>query len=224
MDQYSYSYLIIQSFISVWNSILNFLPKIIAALIFIMIGILIGYALSEIIRKIIETIKLDEALKKLNFEKYIERAGYTLNSGRFIGSLVYWIFIIIGFLAAFEVLNLPIATTLLKELVFYIPKVVVAALIFIGSILAGEVLGKFTKATLKSAGHWSSEFIYGFVYWSFLIFGALTALYELGISKNIIQIIIGGFVAMLALAGGLAFGLGGKEIAQKFLESIKFKK
>jgi flagellar biosynthesis protein FliQ len=224
MDQYSYSYLIVQSFISVWNSIFSFLPKIIVAIIFILIGILMGYAIGEIVRKIVEAIKLDEALRKLNFEKYLEKAGYVLNSGRFLGSVVYWIFVIIGFLAAFEALGLPIATNLLKELVLYIPKVVVAVVIFIGAILVGEVLGKLAKATIKGAGHWSSEIIYRFVYWTFFVFGALTALYELGISQNIIQIIIGGFVAMLALAGGLAFGLGGKEIAQKFLESIKFRK
>ncbi len=224
MDQTTYAYLITQSFYNVWNSIFGFLPRLIVAIVFILISILIGYAVGEVVRKIVEFLKIDEALRKLNFERYLERAGYVLNSGRFLGTIVYWVFILIGFLAAFDALGLKAATDLLKEIFLYIPKVVVALVIFVASLLLGEVLGKLGKATIKSAGHWSSEVIYNFIYWSIVVFGFLVAFYELGVSQNIIQIIIGGMVAMLALAGGLAFGLGGKDLAKKFLEEIKFRK
>lgn len=223
MDQ-NYVYYITKSFYEVWTNILMFIPKLILAVIFILLGILMGYAVGEIVRKFVDFLKIDQALRKLNFEKYLERAGYVLNSGKFLGNVVYWIFIIIGFLASFDVLGLTTATDFLKQVLLYIPRAIVAIIIFIASLLGAEVLGKFVKATIKSAGHWSSEVIYHFTYWVVFAFGILVALYELGVSRNIIQIIIGGVVAMFALAGGLAFGLGGKEIAQKFLEDIKFKK
>jgi hypothetical protein len=59
------------------------------------------------------------------------------------------------------------------------------------------------------------------IWWTVVVFGFLTALTQLNIAATIIQTIVMGFIAMLALAGGLAFGLGGKDYAHHLLDKLK---
>ena len=54
-----------------------------------------------------------------------------------------------------------------------------------------------------------------------MIFSFLIALDQLGVAPEIIRIFIMGVVAMVAIAGGLAFGLGGRDLAGDWLSDLK---
>jgi len=58
-------------------------------------------------------------------------------------------------------------------------------------------------------------------WWGIFVFGFLTALQQLGVAQVIVYNLITGLIAMLALAGGLAFGLGGKEMASRLLSKLE---
>jgi len=80
---------------------------------------------------------------------------------------------------------------------------------------------KLVKASADAAGLHSSSAIAGIVKWAILIFSFIIALTQLGIATTLIQTIVMGIIAMIAIAGGLAFGLGGKDMAARVLDKIK---
>jgi hypothetical protein len=94
------------SFQNLWLGIVAFVPNIIVAVIIFVLGWLVGAALGRIIAQVIKAIKLDAALKNTGLNEAVERAGFTLDSGAFLGMLVQWFFIIVFLMASLEVLGL----------------------------------------------------------------------------------------------------------------------
>ena len=80
---------------------------------------------------------------------------------------------------------------------------------------------KLVRASADAAGLHSASTIAGIVKWAILVFGFLIALTHLGIAASLIQTVVIGIIAMVAIAGGLAFGLGGKDMAARTLDKIK---
>jgi hypothetical protein len=103
----------------------------------------------------------------------------------------------------------------------YLPNVIAAVLIMLATFVVAHFLRKLVTASVMSAKLHSGPFLGTVTWWAIVVFGFLTALTQLNIATAIIQTIITGFIAMLALAGGLAFGLGGKDYANHLLNRLK---
>jgi hypothetical protein len=106
-------------------------PNIIVAIILFIIGWVVGEAIGAWIAMLIHALKIDRVLEKLDLHVLLQRAGYHLDSGKFLGALVKW-FIIIGFLvAALDVLQLNQVNAFLQQVLAYIPRVIIATIILI---------------------------------------------------------------------------------------------
>lgn len=206
---------------NVWVGVINFIPQLIGALIVLIIGLIIAAIFGSVVEQIIRSIKLDSLLKRLGILAYIERAGLNLNSGVFLGRIVYWFFVIVFILAVSNILGLEVFSDFLKEVLIYIPNIVVATLIMLATLVVAKFLKSLTTASVLSAKLHASKFLGSFVWWVVLIFGLITALMQLGVNVYILQTLITGFVAMLALAGGIAFGMGGREWATRIIEKLR---
>ena len=112
-------------------------------------------------------------------------------------------------------------TDFLKRVLLYIPNIFVAILILIVAALVAEFLGKFIRASMEAGRLSAARFIGSVAKWSVWVFALFAALLQLGVAPSLINIIITGFVAMIAIGGGLAFGLGGKDSAKEVLDKIK---
>ena len=213
---------LVLSFQQLWGGVVVFVPKLIIALVVFIIGWIIAVALGKVVEQIIKALKVDTALKSLGMEEPISRAGMKLDSGAFIGALVRWFFILVFVLAAFDVLGLSQVTEFLRSVVLaYIPQVIVAALILVAAALLAETVNNVVQGSARAAHLPSAGFLGGVAKWSIWIFAILAALFQLGIAGPFVQTIFTAFVAMVALAGGLAFGLGGKEAASRYLEKLR---
>lgn len=209
------------SLLEIWRSFIGFLPTLLAALIVFIVGWLIAIFLGKVANRIIKTIKLDLLLEKLGFQKALAKAKIKLNSGKFFEELVKWFFIIVFLMAAVDILGLTQVTLFLKSILYYLPNVVVAAVVLLAAAIIGRFMQRLVRAGAETAGLASSGVIAGIVKWAILIFGLVIALTQLGIAPTLIQTIVIGIIAMVAIAGGLAFGLGGKDLAARILDRIK---
>ena len=199
-----------------------FVPKFIIALIIFIIGWVIAVALGKVVEQIVKALKVDLALKSLGAEEPLNRAGMKLDAGAFLGGLVRWFFILVFVLASVDVFGLTQVTEFLRGVVLvYIPQVIVAALILVAAALLADMANRVVQGSAKAAHLPSAGLLGGMAKWAIWIFAILTALYQLGIAGPFVQTLFTAFVAMLALAGGLAFGLGGKDAAAKFLERLR---
>jgi len=213
--------IVLNSLEVLWNSFIGFLPALLAALIVFIIGWLIAVALGKLANRTIRIIKLDLLLASVGLKKTLAKARIKLNSGKFFEEIVKWFFIIVFLLAATDILRLYQITEFLKGIIYYIPNIVVAIVILLVAVILSNFLQKLVKASIKTAGLNGSGFISALAKWTVLIFGFIAALTQLGIAVTLIHTIVIGIVGMMALAGGLAFGLGGKDQAARLLEKLK---
>ncbi len=213
--------ILLDSLKSVWQSFIEFLPTLLAALIVFIIGWIIAIFLGKVANRIIKTIKLDTLLAKLGFKKALVKAKLKLDSGKFFDELVKWFFIIVFLMTAVDILGLTEVTLFLKTILFYIPNVIIAAIVLLAAVIVANFMQRIVKASADAAGLSSSGAVGGITKWAILVFGFVIALTQLGIATALIQTIVIGLIAMLALAGGLAFGLGGKDWATRILDRIK---
>ena len=207
---------------NVWLGIANFIPTFLAALVIAAVGWIIGAIFFKLVSNLVKLAKIDVALKAAGFEKIVERAGFKLDSGYFLGKLVEWFFIIVFLVAALDVLGLTQVTSFLKDVVLgYFPQVIVAALIILVAAIVAEAAQKIVVGAAKAANMKSVNFAGNMTKWAIWIFAILAAIMQLGIAVSFINTLFTGVVIALALALGLSFGLGGQDAAARYIEKIK---
>ena len=202
----------------VWYGVASFIPNLVIALIIFAIGWVLAALIEKLIEGLFKALKVDAALKSAGLEDVVKRAGHSLNSGLFVGVLVKWFVIVVFLMAAFDVLGLSQVNEFLRQVVNYLPQVIVSVLILMVAIVVANAMQKVVVASARAGHIRSAELLGRVTKWSIWIFALLTALITLGIAPGLIQMILTAVFAGAALALGLAFGLGGKEVAQKWLE------
>jgi len=101
-----------------------------------------------------------------------------------------------------------------------VQNILVAALILLIAALLADFLEKVVKASMKAADFVAPNLVGVVVRWSIWIFAFIAVLNQLGVAATLVNTFFMGFVAMLALGGGLAFGLGGQGVAKEWLEKF----
>lgn len=213
---------LIMSFQNLWGGVIEFAPKLIIAIIIFAIGLLVASILGKFVNKIISSLKVDKAFQSVGVDEMLHKGGFTLNSGHFIGGLVKWFLVIVFLVASIDILGLSEVNNFLNNVVLnYLPNVIVAALILIVAAFIAHAMQKIVVGSAKAAGAPSTHFLGGLTKWSIWAFAILAALYQLGIAGAFAQTLFTGFVAMVAIAGGLAFGLGGRDAAARYVEKLR---
>lgn len=200
-----------------WGEVLGFLPALIGALIIFIIGLIIASLLEKVAERVIFYLKIDSIMRKAEMQDYLERANIKLNVGGFIGKLVYWFIVVAFLLAASDILRFTAFSEFLNQVLAFIPSVLIAVLIMLAAMVVANFLRQLVTASIAGAKLNYAKGLGTMTWWVVIVFGFLTALPQIGISTAIIQTLVMGLIAMLALAGGLAFGLGGREHASRFL-------
>jgi hypothetical protein len=210
------------SFYSLGGGIVNFLPNLILAILVVIIGWIVGSILGRFVSQLIKSVRLDEALAKAGVADIVKRGGMNLNTGRFIGTLVEWFFIIVFLMAALNIIGLRDVNMFLSETVLtYLPKVIIAVLILLLAAVIADVMQKIVVASARSAEFRSAHMLGAITRWVIWIFGLLAALSHLGIADALIQAVFSGIVIAISLGVGLSFGLGGQEAAARFIEKTR---
>ncbi|MFA7201432.1 MAG: hypothetical protein WC099_00265 [Candidatus Paceibacterota bacterium] len=221
----SYSLLWTQSiehaFSNAWMLVASFIPSLIAAIIVLLVGLFIASLFRLVVERFISAIKLDAALKRMGIAEFAQRGGFSLNSGVFIGGIVYWFFVIVLVLAASDILGLWGLSSFLSQVLLFLPNIIVAAFIVLIAVIAGNFLRSLVRGSVKGAKLHAAHFLGTLVWWVTVIFGILASLLQLGVATQIVESIIMGAIAMISLAGGIAFGLGGKDYAADLLKKLR---
>ncbi len=211
-----------QSFNNLLWGVVNFLPNFLFAVIIFIIGWFIAVWVGWLIAEAVKALKVDHALRSAGVDDVVSRAGYHLNSGRFLGELVKWFIIVVFLVAALEVLGLAQVSYFLEEVVVgFLPNVIIAVLIILVGAVIAEVAQGVVTGGARAAGITAAGFAGTVAKWAIWIFAVLAALEQLQIAQGLLQTLFTGVVVALSLAFGLAFGLGGQEAAAGFLNRVR---
>ena len=138
-----------------------------------------------------------------------------------IAWLVKWFLLLAIFLAAADILGLTQIALFLNSVLVYIPDVIAAAAIMLVGSMVARFLARLVRHSVKAAGLASADLLASITQWAVMVFTVLATLNQLGVASAFVQTLFTGIIAMVAIAGGLAFALGGKEHANKVLNMIE---
>ena len=207
-----------QSFQGLWWSFIQFAPKLIVAIVFFMVGWFLGSLISKAIEQLFKSLKVDSLF--MGADGFFKRAGINLNSGYFVGEIVKWFVIIVFLLPSLSLVGLNDVSAFLSYGVLgFLPQVIIAALVLIIAAFVAEGLSKTVLATAKAMGLKAAHTLSVVAKYSVWVFAIIIALGKLGLG-DYMSILFSGIVAMLALGGALAFGLGGKDAAARVIAKL----
>ncbi len=204
-----------------WWGFIQFAPRLIIAIVLFIVGWLLGSLIAKAFEQVFSALKVDKVFESVGAEDFFKRAGITLNTGYFVGQIMKWFIIIIFLLPSLSLVGLESIGYFLKEDVLtFLPRVIVAALILIIATVVSEALSRAIVAGAKSMSLKSAYMLGSVAKYAIWIFAFIVALGQLGIAAAYMQILFTGIIAMVALGGAIAFGLGAKDHASRFISKI----
>ncbi len=210
-----------QALIDTGYTLVSFLPQVIIAIVIFALGWVFGTVLGQAVNHLISVLRLDKALHQAGFDKLSERAGVRVSVAGFFGTTVKWLVIVAFTIASAEILGLSQVTQLLRDILVYIPQVIIAAIVLVISMLLGDFVSRLVSHSVKATGM-KGEFAAQMSKWAIVIVGGVfPALTQLRIAQGLVEVLFTGVVFAVALALGLSFGLGGRDAAARAIEKIK---
>ena len=209
-----------QELIDVSIKIVSFLPTFIIGIIILLVGWLFGLVLGRATGHVFEILKIDNLFSKMGFGHISKKTGHDISLGNFFGGLVKWAIIIAFTLAAANIFGLFYISSFLVSILNYLPSVFVAGFILIISVIFGGFAEKIIDGSVRAAG-FNASFAGSFTKYAVVFTGILAALNQLNIMIVFTNTLFIGIVSALALAFGLAFGLGGKEAAARAIDRLE---
>src|SRR4030042_6916307 len=212
---------ILEALASLWEGLVAYLPSLIAGIIILILGIFVARAIEKLLEKLIEAAKIDELIRKINVVKKIEEGGTKVVFSQIFAWMVKWFLYVALLIAVSEILRLGQFTLFLKDIALYLPNVIIAVLILVVGFVLGYFVDDLIVKILKSTKAKLANLVGAVAKWAIIIFTVLAALIQLKVAVALIQMLFTAFAFMLALALGLAFGLGGKDAAKETIEEVK---
>ncbi len=210
-----------QALVDTGMTLVAFLPNVIIAIVLFALGWAFGLILERAVGHLISALRIDSALHRAGFDKLSQRAGVRISLAGFFGAVVKWFVVVAFTVAAAEILGLNQVTQLLRDILLYIPQVIVAAVILVIAMLLGDFVARLIDHSTRSMGMRGS-FAAQVAKWSIIIVGGIfPALTQLRIAQGLVEVLFTGIVFSVSLALGLAYGLGGRDAAARSIEKMK---
>ena len=200
------------------NQLSTFVPVILGALLILLVGGLIAKTIEQLIVKLLKLITLDKLADQIQLSSILARGGIKRKLSELIGAIVYWIVILAFVMAALDALNLTVAAQLFQQIVGFLPNVIAAVFILIVGVFAAAFLSATVRTAASNSGIIQSHILGQAVQAVVVIFAFVAALQQLQIQfvGEVFLIILSG----ITLAGALAFGLGCKDLAGRWLSDL----
>lgn len=200
------------------TEVISYIPNIIGALVVLLIGVIIAWAVKTVIVRGLSYIKLKRYTDAVGLGKIFTEKVEVVD---LLGDLAKWTVLIVFLVPALDILNLNQVNDLLKGILAYVPNVVVAVVVlFIGAVVA-DLVGRIVRSTAATVGAKTADVLADVARWAIIVFAFLAALVQLNIATTLIQTLWTGIVALFAIAGGVAFGLGGKDAAAEAIARVR---
>jgi hypothetical protein len=198
------------------DNVFGYLPNIIGFLVILLVGYIIAKVVKAVVNKALQKLKVDDHLTNSHAGGFVERVSPGGRPSRFVGGIAFWLIFLYALTAAIGALKIPAVTSFINQVLAYLPNVIAAVLIFVvASVVATAVVAAVQKTMGDTpTGKVVETVVPGLV----MAIASFMILTQLKIAPAIVTITYAALIGMLALAGALAFGLGGRDVAARLLE------
>ena len=205
---------------SVLAQIGQFVTNILLVLIILIVGWIISKLIRAVVTKALRIVKVDELSDRVGLEALLEKGGISYSLSELVGIICYWLALLVTFMVAINAIGLTIAADLLNKVVLYIPSVIAAVFILVLGMFAATILKNIVITAANNAGLSQGKVLARIVEVIIILFAVFVGLEQLNIGIRITELTLGIGLASLGLGLALAFGLGCKDIAGKFMDDF----
>ena len=194
------------------------IPKLLGFLLFVIIGWFIASAVAAVVAGVLRGIKFNDLAQRSGFSGFVRNMGVQQDASSVLAEIAKWFIRLIALVAAFDSLGLPAVSRVLQDLLLFLPNLVVALVIL---VLAGLVAGAFAnvvRGSAASAGLGNPDVLANVARIAVMAFAVVIAVNQIGIAATLVNTLFTAVVGALALALGLAFGLGGRDTAAQIVQ------
>jgi hypothetical protein len=199
------------------STFLSAIPLVIGALLILAIGWIISNVVARLLREVLARAGADRLFAEHGGEVYGRRSA-RIKPSVVTSEIVKWIIRFVFLVAAANALGMPQVSLLLNQVLLWIPNLLVAAVVLLVAPLVGRFLRGLIEVGAGEMGFTNAPLLGRIAEIAVVAFAVIVAINQIGIAANLIDILFVGLVAALALAFGLAFGLGGRDVAARVAE------
>ncbi|MDO8452794.1 MAG: hypothetical protein Q7S79_03525 [bacterium] len=199
-------------------SFASFIPSFVGAIVIFVVGILVATWGRRLIEEVMRAVRLEDLSKSAGFSDYLRRAEIKMTATELVGSLVKWLLLLIFFIAAVDVLKLPVVSSVLAGVLAYVPNVLAAALIFGAGFFVANLVDGLVRGAFASIDHEAARPVGRLARWVVLVVSFFAAVDQLQIAQSLIDTFFQGLTWTLVLVVGLSVGLGSKDLVSKILD------
>jgi hypothetical protein len=199
------------------NLILTFIPRIIGFLLILVVGWVVAWLLRRGVTWLLRRVGFDNMANRIGLSRFDQRMGVHLDPAGILGEIVFWFILLIFLIPAADALGLAAVSNIINQLVAYIPNVFVAILVLFLGTLVATFVADIVRGATASTNVGNPNVFANIARFAIIAFATLIALEQLQIAPALLNELFGGIVLALAIAVGLAFGLGGQDTARRLL-------
>ena len=196
---------------------LGAIPKILGFLLSLVIGWIVASALAGIVANLLRTMRFNDLAQRSGFSGFVSNMGVRTDAAGVIATAVRWFVRLIVLVVAFDALGLPAVSQVLQQLLLWIPNLIVAVMVLVLGGLAANALHGLVRGATAQAGLGNPDLLGNIARVAVWAFAIVVAVNQIGIASTLVNTLFMGVVGALALAVGLAFGLGGRETAAEIV-------
>lgn len=220
-------YLITQDALALlWKGFIVSLPKFFGAILVFLLGWFFAIIVGKLVSEVLNRLKFNVLFERTGWAGALEKAEISVSPSEFLGVIVKWTLVVAFLVAVANILGLGDFAAFLRDILAYLPNIIVAILIFVVTVILVDILQKIVVVSVEKTKIGYSHLAGSIVRWSIWFFAILAILLQLKIfPERLITTLFSGLIALFVISFGLAFGLGGKEIAAETLRDLvkKFK-
>jgi hypothetical protein len=198
---------------------LGAIPRIIGFLVILIIGWLIAGALAAGVAALLRAVRFNDLAQRSGLSGFVQNMGIRTDASGLLADIVKWFVRLIVLVVAFDALGLPAVSAVLQQFLLWIPNLVVAVVILVIAGLAANALGNLVRGATAQAGFDNPDLLETITRVAVWAFGIVVAVNQIGVAQELVNTLFMGFVGALALAAGLAFGLGGRDTAGQIVQT-----
>jgi small-conductance mechanosensitive channel len=202
-----------------WAVIVATLPRVLAFLLILIIGWFVASLVAKGVALLLRKVNFNEMAQRSGFSDFVAKMGINTDAAGFLALVVKWFVRLIALVVAFDALGLPAVSDVLRQLLLWLPNLVVALVVLVIAGLLGNALASLVRGATAKAGFSNPEFVANLARTAVWVFAVVVAINQLGIATTLINTLFMGVVGALALALGLAFGLGGRDTADEIVRN-----
>jgi hypothetical protein len=208
---------LLQSLRNSWNEVVAVLPDLLLAVLLLVVGWLIAKLLRRLAIRALRAARIDEIAERSGLDDFLVQGGVEHTTVTLIGGAVYWLILAVVFIALLDALGLRTAEVLMARLAGFVPNLVVATGILVFGTLMARVIGGLVFSYLSNIGSHAAAPIGVLARYAVLVFVLFMAAEQLAIQTAVLVSAFQIAFAALCLAAALAFGLGGRDWAEKVI-------